>query len=65
MSVLLWLAVIEVLGVIAFPVAFVTLRPLRDRGYSVAKPLGLLLMAYPPGLRAPGARYRLAARSSW
>ncbi len=47
MSVLLWLAVIEVLGVIAFPIAFVTLRPLRDRGYSVAKPLGLLLMAYP------------------
>ena len=50
MSVLLWLAVIEVLGVIAFPIAFVTLRPLRDRGYSVAKPLGLLLMAYPAWL---------------
>ena len=47
MSLLLWLATIELLGLIAFPIAFVVLSPLRDRGYAIAKPLGLLLLAYP------------------
>jgi YYY domain-containing protein len=46
-DVLLWLATIELLGLFAFPMAFVVLTPLRDRGYAVTKPLGLLLLAYP------------------
>jgi uncharacterized membrane protein len=38
--------VIEAVGLAAFPIAFVFLRGLRDRGYSLARVLGLLLLAY-------------------
>jgi len=41
-----WWLVIEAVGLAAFPIAFVFLRGLRDRGYSLAKVLGLLLLAY-------------------
>jgi YYY domain-containing protein len=44
--VLLWLLLIEALGVVAFPIAFVVLRTLSDRGYGVAKVLGVLLLAW-------------------
>ncbi|MBI4233942.1 MAG: hypothetical protein HY686_05815 [Chloroflexi bacterium] len=47
MSVLLWLLAVEALGVVAFPLAFYLFPALRDRGYAFAKPLGLLLLAYP------------------
>jgi YYY domain-containing protein len=40
-----WLA-IEAIGAIAFPIAFVALRFLPDRGYSFAKIFGLVLMSY-------------------
>lgn len=46
-SALYWLLVIEIIGLMAFPVAFVLLPRLTDRGYSVAKPLGLLLLSWP------------------
>ena len=46
LSVLLWLLVLELLGLIAFPLAFVVLRGLADRGYGVSKTLGVLLLAW-------------------
>jgi YYY domain-containing protein len=46
-SALYWLLVIELIGLIAFPLAFAILPRLTDRGYSVAKPLGLLLLSWP------------------
>ena len=47
MNVLFWLLVIELVGLAAFPIAFALTSPLRDRGYSVAKPLGLILLSWP------------------
>ena len=46
LSVVLWLLVVELLGLIAFPLAFVALRGLADRGYGVSKTLGVLLLAW-------------------
>ena len=42
----LWLLLLEALGLLAFPPAFLLLGRLPDRGYAVAKPLGLLLAGY-------------------
>ncbi len=54
-AVLIWLLLLEILGVIAFPLAFGVLRNLGDRGYGVAKTLGMLLLAWlawlGPGLK--------------
>ena len=41
-----WWLTIEVIGVIAFPIAFLAFRFLPDRGYSFSKALGLLLISY-------------------
>ncbi len=41
-----WWAVTLVLGWLAFPLLFVALPRLRDRGYGLARVLGLLLVAY-------------------
>ncbi len=41
-----WLALIEILGWITFPLAFVVFRALSDRGYIFAKTLGILLPAW-------------------
>ncbi len=46
LSVLVWLLAVELLGLIAFPLAFVALRGLADRGYGVSKTLGVLLLAW-------------------
>jgi 4-amino-4-deoxy-L-arabinose transferase-like glycosyltransferase len=40
-----WLAVV-VIGLVAWPVAFVVFRHLSDRGYILAKSLGLIIVAY-------------------
>ena len=45
-NVLYWLLVIELIGLVAFSLAFAILPRLADRGYSVAKPLGLLLLSW-------------------
>lgn len=42
----LWLLLLEALGLLAFPPAFLLLGRLPDRGYAVAKPLGLLVAGY-------------------
>jgi len=41
-----WWVVVTVLGWLAFPLLFVALPRLRDRGYGLARVLGLLLIAY-------------------
>ena len=52
---LFWLLALYIVGWCAFPLGFVALRRLRDRGYILSKTLGLLLMAYlswlPPSLK--------------
>ena len=47
MSVLLWLLAAQLVGLAAFPIAFALMPRLKDRGYSVAKPLGLVLLSWP------------------
>ena len=41
-----WLLAVEILGLLAFPLTFVLLGRLPDRGYTVTKPLALVLCAY-------------------
>jgi YYY domain-containing protein len=43
---LAWLLAIQALGLLAFPITFVLLRRLPDRGYAFAKPLALVLSSY-------------------
>lgn len=43
---LTWWSTIMVIGIIAFPIAFLAFRFLPDRGYSLSKMLGLLLVSY-------------------
>ncbi len=45
-AVIVWLALLILLGIVAFPITFVVLRKLSDRGYGVAKMLGMLLLAW-------------------
>lgn len=42
----MWLLLLELLGLVAFPLAFVVLRGLGDRGYGVSKILGVLALAW-------------------
>ena len=41
-----WLAAAELLGLAAWPLVYYLLPQLRDRGYSVCKPLGLLIIGF-------------------
>jgi YYY domain-containing protein len=41
-----WLVAVEVLGLISFPFAYLVFPGLRDRGWGLAKLLGLLLLAW-------------------
>ncbi|HKS69750.1 MAG TPA: DUF2298 domain-containing protein, partial [Ktedonobacterales bacterium] len=43
---IVWLLVVELLGLAAFPLAFSVFPGLRDRGWGFAKLLGLLLLAW-------------------
>jgi uncharacterized membrane protein len=45
-AVVVWLATLWLLGLIAFPLGFVILRSLADRGYGVSKTLGILLLGW-------------------
>lgn len=45
-NVIIWLLIIELLGLIAFPLAFVTFRGLPDRGITLSKILALLSSSY-------------------
>lgn len=44
--ILVWLLILEVLGLAAFPLMFFVLRNLPDRGYLIAKTVGLLIAGY-------------------
>ena len=46
LDLVIWLLVIELMGLVAFPLAFVLFGRLPDRGYSLTKPLAMLLAAY-------------------
>ena len=46
LAVLSWWFLIQLIGLAAWPLAFRLLRWLPDRGYTAAKPLGLLLTSY-------------------
>ena len=41
-----WLITAEAVGLAAFPLAYFLFPRLKDRGYSVSKPLGILFVAY-------------------
>ena len=45
-AVLIWWLLLQAMGLVALPLAFRLLRWLPDRGYSVAKPAGLLMGNY-------------------
>ena len=57
-----WWLTIEVIGAIAFPIAFLAFRFLPDRGYSFSKMLGLLLVSY---LLWMGASVRVIPNQRW
>ena len=46
LAVFCWWLIIEILGLIALPLTMRLFRHLPDRGYALAKPLGLLLLSY-------------------
>jgi YYY domain-containing protein len=46
LAVFLWWLIIEILGLIALPLTVRLFKYLPDRGYALAKPLGLLLVGY-------------------
>jgi uncharacterized membrane protein len=46
LPVLFWLLLVELLGLVAFPILFVALRGLSDRGYAFAKTFGILTLAW-------------------
>ena len=41
-----WLITVELIGLVAFPLAFYLLPRLADRGFTLSKPLGILLVSY-------------------
>ena len=41
-----WLIVAEVIGLAAFPIAYAAFPVFKDRGWGLAKPLGLILFSF-------------------
>lgn len=41
-----WFFVIEIIGLISFPIVFFTCSNLNDKGYSISKTLGILLLTF-------------------
>lgn len=64
-AVITWYILITLLGLAAAPLAFVWLRFLPDRGWSVARPLGWLLVGYLVWLLGTLGMARLDGRVGW
>ncbi len=60
LSVVIWWAVVQVLGLLALPLTTVVFHRLRDRGYILSKTMGLLIVAF---LVWVVASYRLLTNS--
>ncbi|MDD5474738.1 MAG: DUF2298 domain-containing protein, partial [Candidatus Methanoperedens sp.] len=45
-DIIVWWLVLEIIGLAALPIALQVSRNLKDKGYSAAKPLGLLLLTF-------------------
>tara|TARA_B100001123_G_scaffold66172_1_gene73577 strand:+ start:3975 stop:6281 length:2307 start_codon:yes stop_codon:yes gene_type:complete len=45
-DILLWLIAIELIGAVTFPLGFYLLPTLKDHGFYITKPLGLLIFGY-------------------
>lgn len=45
-DIVVWWLVLEIIGLAALPIALQVSRNLKDKGYSAAKPLGLLLLTF-------------------
>ncbi len=45
-DIVIWWLVLEIIGLAALPIASQLARNLKDNGYSISKPLGLLLLTY-------------------
>jgi|GEM_PF-571427 len=50
MDILVFLIIFEIIGLLAFPVATALAGNLRDRGYSLARPLGIIVITLIAGL---------------
>jgi hypothetical protein len=46
LSLILWYLLITLLGLLAFPLTYKLLPGLADRGYTLARTLGLLIWSY-------------------
>ena len=46
LDVVSWYIAVQVLGILAFPAAFVLFKRLPDRGFTLAKPAGMVFFAY-------------------
>lgn len=46
LNVLVWFIAVEVMGLAVLPVCYYLLPTVKDRGYSVSKPLGILIVGY-------------------
>jgi YYY domain-containing protein len=62
LAVVVWWIAVELVGVVAWPLAFVVFSSLHDRGYILAKSLGLLFVAYLTWL---AASLRFLTNSLW
>ncbi|MEZ4517705.1 MAG: glycosyltransferase family 39 protein [Chloroflexota bacterium] len=70
LAAIVWMVATVLLGWLAFPLAFVSLKGLPDRGYALARVLGLLLLSYIPWLLAsigwlPNTRGTLLLALCW
>jgi len=45
-NIAVWWLILEIIGFTALPIASYICRNLKDYGYSISKPLGLLLLTY-------------------
>ncbi|HET6313044.1 MAG TPA: DUF2298 domain-containing protein [Chloroflexia bacterium] len=62
-AVVLWLALVEVLGLLALPIVFTVFRNVPDRGYAVAKLVALLVVAWGVWIAASSRAFPFTAWS--